>query len=232
MNFRWINYLLEKELTEPSVVDSLFVSAFVFVNGWEVAHNSVIKDLLGYEANTVRDFIKVLKADGYTFCIEDLMRSFEFVISPSDRIVNGAVYTPPKVRRTIIKKCLSQCKHIANVRVADISCGCGGFLVDVALWIHKKAKKDFAKLFKENIWGIDIQDYAINRTKILLSLLAISEGEDVDFDFNLLCRDTLDYVDDSWDARYRDFDVIVGNPPYVCSRNQSVETHEKLKRFR
>ena len=159
------------------------------------------------------------------------MRSFEFVISPSDRIVNGAVYTPPKVRRTIIKKCLSQCKHIANVRVADISCGCGGFLVDVALWIHKKAKKDFAKLFKENIWGIDIQDYAINRTKILLSLLAISEGEDVDFDFNLLCRDTLDYVDDSWDARYRDFDVIVGNPPYVCSRNQSVETHEKLKRY-
>ena len=230
MNVRWINFLSRKKLTEPSVVDSLFVSAFVIANRWNVIHNSVIRNLLGYEVNTVRGFIKELKADGCTFCIEDLMRLFEFVISPSDRIVNGAVYTPPKIRGAIVRNCLSQCKNLASVRVADISCGCGGFLVDVAWWIHKKTKKDFAAIFKENVWGIDVQDYAIKRTKILLSLLAISQGEDVDFEFNLLCRDTLDYVED-WDMQYRDFDVIVGNPPYVCSRNLTDETHKKLKRY-
>ena len=105
------------------------------------------------------------------------MRLFEFVVSPSDRIVNGAVYTPERVRSKIVRDTMAQCKNIAHVRVADISCGCGGFLVDVALWIHKKTKKRFAEIFRENIWGIDIQDYAINRTKILLSLLALSEGE-------------------------------------------------------
>lgn len=231
MNSRWVKFLSERDMTAPSVVDSLFVSAFVRENRWEVSHNSVITDLLGYEDSAVRDFVKELKADGYTFGIEDLMRLFEFVISPSDRIVNGAVYTPPEVRGTIVRRCLSQCKNISNIRVADISCGCGVFLVDVALWIHKRSKKKFAKIFKENIWGIDIQDYAINRTKILLSLLAISEGEDDDFDFNLLCCDTLNFLDGCWDARYSNFDVIVGNPPYVCSRNLGAETHEKLARY-
>ena len=231
MSAKWINYLKDKKLTDPSAVDSLFVSAFVQENGWPVKHCSIIKGLLGYDGEKVREIIKVLREDGFTFSIEDLMKLFEFVISPSDRIVNGAVYTPPKVRRTIIRKCLSQCKSVANVRVSDISCGCGGFLVDTAMWIHKKTKKDFAEIFKENIWGIDIQDYAINRTKILLSLLAIAEGEDVDFKFNLLSCDTLDYANDDWETQYQDFDVIVGNPPYVCSRNLSAETLEKLKRY-
>lgn len=231
MNNKWINYLKDKKLTAPSAVDSLFVSAFVQENGWQVKHCSVIKELLGYDGEKVREIIKVLREDGFTFSIEDLMKLFEFVISPSDRIVNGAVYTPKRVRWKIVRDCLNQCRNLGKVRVADISCGCGGFLMDAALWIHKNTKKGFAEIYERNIWGIDIKDYAISRTKILLSLLAISEGEDGDFDFNLLCRDTLDYWDDHWNARYRDFDVIVGNPPYVCSRNLSAETHEKLKRY-
>lgn len=231
MKTKWINYLKTKGLSAPSEVDSLFVSAFVQENGWVVKRCSVIKDILGYDGEIVSEFIKILRDDGCFFSVEDLMKLFEFVISPSDRIVNGAIYTPKLVRSKIVKDCLDRSRNLWKVRVADISCGCGGFLVDVALWIHKKAKKDFAAIYRENLWGIDIQDYAIRRTKIVLSLLAISEGEDVDFDFNLLCRDTLDYADDQWDARYRDFDVIVGNPPYVCSRNLSAKAHEKLKRY-
>ena len=231
MNSKWINYLKNNGLSDPSDVDSLFVSSFVQAKGLIVERCSVIKNLLGYDENSVSEFIRILKDDGITFCIEDMMRLFEFVISPADRIVNGAVYTPERVRSKIVRVCMAQCKNIAHVRVADISCGCGGFLVDAALWIHKKARKDFAEIYKENVWGIDIQEYAINRTKILLSLLALSEGEDADFKFNLLCRDTLDYANDDWEPEYRDFDVIVGNPPYVCSRNLSADTHAKLKRY-
>ena len=231
MNSKWINYLKNNGLSEPSEVDSLFVSSFVRAKGLIVERCSVIKNLLGYDENSVSEFIRILKDDGITFCIEEMMRLFEFVISPADRVVNGAVYTPERVRSKIVRVCMAQCKNIAHVRVADISCGCGGFLVDAALWIHKKARKDFAEIYKENVWGIDIQEYAINRTKILLSLLALSEGEDADFKFNLLCRDTLDYANDDWEPEYRDFDVIVGNPPYVCSRNLSADTHAKLKRY-
>lgn len=230
-NARWIPYLKAKGLSSPLVVDSLFVSAFVLENEWKVERCSVIKNRLGYDENIVREFIKVLKRDGFTFCIEDLMRLFEFVISPADRVVTGAVYTPKRIRKKIIRDCMKGRKNSSSVRVADISCGCGSFLADVALWIHKKRKKSYTLIFKENIWGIDIQDYAINRTKILLCLLALSEGEDADFRFNLLCRDTLDYANNDWDPQYRDFDVIVGNPPYVCSRNLSAKTHAKLARY-
>lgn len=103
--------------------------------------------------------------------------------------------------------------------------------MDAAQWIHMKTGKSYTDVFKDNIWGIDIQGYSIERTKILLSLLAISEGVDADFEFNLMCRDTLDYAEKDWDARYMGFDVIVGNPPYVCSRNLSVETHAKLSAY-
>ena len=223
----------KKKLTDPFQVNSLFVTTFVKENQWAVEHCSVITSLLGYNKQTVAEFTNVLKDNGFTFCMEDIIKLFEFVISPADRIVTGAVYTPKAIRAAITYRCLGDktVDEMRRMRVADISCGCGSFLMDSAFWIHHHTGKTYGDIFKENIWGIDIQDYAIERTKILLSLLALSEGEDKDFDFNLLCKDTLDYLDEDWNTQYNGFDVVVGNPPYVCARNLSEETHSKLKNY-
>ena len=233
MNYKLFKYLKKRGLTDPFQVNSLFVTAFIQEKGWNVERCSVIISLLGYYQEIVTDFIKVLKDNGFTFCLEDLIKLFEFVISPVDRIVTGAVYTPENIRSAIIQRCLGDKKtdEMRRLRVADISCGCGGFLMDVAFWIHHHTGKSYRDIFRENIWGIDIQDYSIGRTKILLSLLALSEGEDEDFEFNLLCRDTLDYLDEDWNSQYNGFDIIVGNPPYVCARNLSKETHSKLNDY-
>lgn len=222
-----------KGLSDPFEVNSLFVSTFAQKKGWSVNNSSVIKGLLGYEKETVKEFSKVLRDNAFGFCLEDLIKLFEFVISPSDRIVTGAVYTPKNVRRKILQRVLGDksVEDLYRIRIADISCGCGGFLMDAAHWIHEKTGKTYADIYKDNIWGIDIQDYSIDRTKILLSLLALSQGEDEDFEFNLLNKDTLDFECGDWDDRYSGFDIIVGNPPYVCSRNLSDETHEKLKKY-
>lgn len=233
MNNKVFNYLKRKGLSDPFEVNSLFVSTFAQKKSWSVNNSSVIKGLLGYEKETVKEFSKVLRDNAFGFCLEDLIKLFEFVISPSDRIVTGAVYTPKNVRRKILQRVLGdkRVEDLYRIRIADISCGCGGFLMDAARWIHERTGKTYADIFRDNIWGIDIQDYSIERTKILLSLLAISEGEDKDFEFNLLNKDTLDFECGDWDGQYSDFDVIVGNPPYVCSRNLSDETHEKLKKY-
>lgn len=222
-----------KGLSDPFEVNSLFVSTFAQKKGWRVNNSLVIKGLLGYEKETVKEFSKVLRDNAFGFCLEDLIKLFEFVISPSDRIVTGAVYTPMNVRRIILQKVLGDksVKELRKIRIADISCGCGGFLMDVAHWIHEKTGKTYADIYKDNIWGIDIQDYSIDRTKILLSLLALSEGEDENFEFNLLNKDTLDFESGDWNDQYSGFDIIVGNPPYVCSRNLSDETHKKLKKY-
>lgn len=233
MNYKLFSYLKKNGLTDPYQVNSLFVSAFVKEKGWHVARCSDIKNLLGYNNKAVTEFITVLKDNSFSFRLEELIILFEFVISPADRIVTGAVYTPERIRDTIIQRCFGDMgsDELKGIRVADISCGCGGFLMTVAIWIHHHTGKTYREIYEENIWGIDIQGYSIKRTRILLSLLALSEGEDEDFVFNLLCRDTLDYTEEDWNPQYRGYDVIVGNPPYVCARNLSKEAHAKLNSY-
>ena len=225
-------YLSAKQLAVPYLVNSLLVSAYVYVKGWHVENCSVIRNLLGYKQEDIVNFIKVLKKNGFGFTLEELIRLFEFVISPSDRIVTGAVYTPADVRMKIIRECMKQCNHIENARVADISCGCGGFLMDVALLLNRKTGKSFTDIYRENIFGIDIQGYSVERTKIILSLLALEHQEDTDFDFNILEADTLDFQSEEWNQQYLNFNVIVGNPPYVCSRNVSEKTREKMLQYK
>lgn len=231
MNPNIRKYLERKGLSDPFEVNSLFVSAYVQEKGWIVERCPVIKRLLGYNQETVSEFVSLLKSNGFTFQLEDLIRLFEFVISPSDRIVTGAVYTPANVRRKIVRECLKRCLNLENVRVADISCGCGGFLMDVTLYIHRITGERFEDIFRNHIYGIDIQPYSVDRTKIILSLLALSHNEDGDFSFNILQADTLDYIYDGWNHFFSEFDVIVGNPPYVCSRNVSSDTKEKMLRY-
>ena len=233
-----LTYLKENVPSDERTVNRLFVSAFIQGNIQEGPNS---RFLSSYVIHRLDDdyglFVKVEKrissVYGEQISLESLVKLFEYVISPADRIVSGAVYTPENVRMTILRRVLGDkgMAELRRLRIADVSCGCGGFLMDAARWIHQKTRKPYAEIFLENLFGIDIQKYSIERTKILLSLLALSEGEDADFEFNLLCRDTLDFEREAWDERYTGFDIVVGNPPYVCSRKLSKDTHEKLKGY-
>lgn len=233
-----LSYFARNIPADERTVNRLLVSVFVknnmltrpvsaFLSQYCISEDDEDYELL----QNVREHIRVEFDAEVT--LETLVKLFEHVVSPADRIVTGAVYTPKRIRDVILRNCLRDKGEDAlrRLRVADVSCGCGGFLMDVAFWIHHKTGKAYADVFRENIFGIDVQEYAIERTKILLSLMALSEGEDGDFEFNLLCRDTLDFRFDDWDTHYTGFDIIVGNPPYVCSRNLSEETLTKLKGY-
>lgn len=106
------------------------------------------------------------------------------------------------------------------------------WILDGCCRIHsQKNWKIVQGYFCDNIYGIDIQDYSIERTKILLSLLALVYGEYDDLDFNIIQADTLDFHSNEWNKSFSSFDVIVGNPPYVCSRNVSEKTKVKMLRY-
>jgi len=238
MSSATLSYIKRNAPTDERTVNRLFVTTFIDINGMESPKSAFLSQYCIAKGDTdykllqnVREHIK--DEYGSTIPLEILVKLFEFVISPADRLVTGAVYTPKNVRRAILQKVLGNKSEdeLRRNRIADISCGCGGFLMDAALWIHEKTRKAYADIFKENIWGIDIQNYSIERTKVLLSLLALSEGEDADFDFNLICKDTLDFRCGEWNPLFIGFDVIVGNPPYVCSRNLPEETHAKLSAY-
>lgn len=233
-----LSYLKRNGPSEETSVNRLLVSSFVRVSGLTLPKASFLSSFImerdDENFGILQEMCRLLaKEYGDELGLETLVQLFEFVVSPADRIVTGAVYTPKRIRNAIIADCFCDItiKELRGLRTADISCGCGGFLMDVARSIHLKTGKAYAEIYRDNIYGIDIQPYAIERTKILLSLLALFDGEDDDFTFNLLCRDSLDFNSGDWDVRFRDFDVIVGNPPYVCSRNLNDETRGKLKRY-
>lgn len=229
------SYLKRINLSDTAEVNGLFISAFLREKGWDCRDryiNDILK-LFSGDTTVVDNFIGILKKSGFGFSLEELIELFEFVISPSDRIVTGAVYTPPDIRKTIIERCLGKysADQLRNVRVADISCGCGGFLMDAAVYINSHTGKSFHEIYRDNLFGIDIQDYSIVRTGIILRLLAYSHGEDSEFQLNLLCADTLDFHTEGWRGDYTGFDVIVGNPPYVCSRNATQEARQKMSKY-
>lgn len=177
----------------------------------------------------LRDFINYLSINNFTYTIEDIISIFEFVISPADKLVTGAIYTPKDIREVIINNTLKDVdiNHLGRFKYADIACGCGGFLIDISSKIHNITGKAFYEIYKENIYGIDIQEYSIVRTKLILSFYALMMGEDDNFKFNLLTANTLTLNMDLIGK----MDVIVGNPPYVCARNLSEESKAAIQKW-
>ncbi|WP_405199353.1 class I SAM-dependent DNA methyltransferase [Christiangramia sp. LLG6405-1] len=224
---------LKSYSTKPIEVDRLIVSAFLEINKVEVRNNTIIKSLIIKQKDTsfrnLKFFISTIKSEIKNFDLEALIELFEFVISPSDRIINGAIYTPFEIRNYIAQKSISN-KAILNskFKVCDPACGCAGFLLTASQLIHKHTGKSYSDIYRENIYGLDIQNYSIKRSKILLSLAAILEGEDENFEFNLYQGNALSFEWSNILKGFKGFSVVVGNPPYVCSRNIDEESKALL----
>jgi len=229
---------LKRYSTQPEEVDRLIISAFIKKNNLNVNHNTLLKSfVIDYENsdeyNILCEFNELIDNSTNEFNFEVLIELFEFVISPSDRIINGAIYTPLNIREYIINgSFIINEGNYTDYKIADISCGCGGFLFNVAQKLKNETELTYSEIFANNIYGLDIQTYSITRTKLLLSLLALSDGEDVEeYIFNLYVNDALLF---KWNLVIEDFNgfnIIVGNPPYVRLRNLGDDTKKLLKNW-
>lgn len=231
-------YITKNSLHEPKSVDRLLVSAFIYYNKIEIKKNNFLKQYLIDESNTtefhrLENFLTEIKRDGINLTFEALIEFFEFVISPKDRVVNGAVYTPGVIRDYIVEKNLTiKKKSIQNIKISDISCGCGGFLFTAAKFLKISSGLSYRQIYKDHLFGLDIQQYSITRSKLLLTTLAVSEHEDIpEFEFNLFTGNALEFEWTSHIINFKGFDIVVGNPPYVCSRNIDEESKKLLKNW-
>lgn len=239
MNQKVLNYLKNYD-KEVFTINRLLTSSYIYLKKIKIVNNETIIKLLIKEEEKeykfLNEFINLIKNEKREFNYESLLELFEFVISPSDKLINGAIYTPTYIRKYITYECFnSYKKNISNAKIVDISCGCGGFLIDATEILKEKTNKSYKQIFKDNIFGVDIQEYSIERTKILLSLLAIENGEDENiFEFNLYDKNSLifNWKDENTQIRENDgFDIILGNPPYVCSRNMDEETKALMSKW-
>lgn len=215
------------------IVNKLIVGAYLEFNNIRVSNNKLILSCIeGNDKNSVWEFINLIKEKNGKFDFEDVIHLFETSIPSKDIILNGAVYTPSYIKNYIVDETLDKLSdsELPNFKVADIACGTGAFLYTVAQKIKIKSSKSYAEIFRENIYGLDISDYTIQRAKLLLSLLAVSIGEDEsEFKFNLEVGNALSFC---WKEKGVDgFDVVLGNPPYVRAKNLSEENKMLLSKW-
>jgi len=138
--------------------------------------------------------------------LKTLENYLELLIPQNDRKVNGAFFTPNYIVDFIINKT----RPNESEKCLDPSCGCGAFLIGLVEYFKKKFNKSIKHILQQNIFGADILDYNVDRTKTLLSILALQYDEIIEeSDLNIEHKDSLR---DEWQYKY---DVIVGNPPYV-----------------
>lgn len=214
-------------------VNQLLVSTFVESNGLDVPKNSLLYQYLSHDVYAVDKFRAIINKVYGSFGFEELIMLFEFVVSPVDKLVTGAVYTPKKIREHIVKHVLTKLSNVdwSRVKIADISCGCGGFFLTLIEAIQEMSNRSCVQIISQNIYGIDIESYSIERTKILLALYALSKGETIsDDDFHLFVSDSLEKK--LWnEGLFKDarFDAIIGNPPYVTSSKISENSKALLK---
>lgn len=151
--------------------------------------------------------------------IKELENYLELIIPISDRKFNGAFFTPDYIIDFIINE-IQPKETDTNL---DPSCGCGAFLVGLTDYYKRNFDKSIRKIVKDNIFGSDILEYNIHRTKLILTIYALQFGEHLkETDFNLYHQDSLRT---NWKQK---FDNIVGNPPYVKFQDLSDENRNYL----
>ncbi len=164
---------------------------------------------------------------------------YEEFLDPKSRKGLGQFYTPPAVVAYIVEKALEDFDPVKNpyVKVGDIACGSGHFLIkayDLLYDKFVKALPDLQKNYGTDYWqkeqlhkhllehciyGMDYDGFGVNLTSINLLLKDLSHLPKT---LNILKGDSLR----PWEAEEGDpgkekqfylkkFDVIVGNPPYV-----------------
>ena len=235
-----ISSFLKQFSKDVTSINRLLVTSYIYINEIKVTNNLFIKKYIieeseGREYQSLMSFVKLLSKLSLEYNIEKLIELFEFVISPAEKEVNGAVYTPKYVREFIVQGCFNAfpLDHWRNLRIADISCGCGGFFISIAEYLKNKIDTTYYDIYN-HLYGVDIEKYSIERTKILLILNAIQNGEDIEeFTFNLYCANSLSF---DWNSipEYQSnegFDIIIGNPPYVGASKITDENRQYLSKW-
>ncbi|MDY5407878.1 MAG: N-6 DNA methylase [Candidatus Cryptobacteroides sp.] len=206
-------------------IDRLIVTSFVHNTNINV--NGYLQKLVIDNDDQLSSSAKELHCKG----IEDAIHYFEIAVPKGESTTNGAVYTPKIIRDRIVDKCFADwsannVSNPADIKCADISCGCGAFLFTVIEKIQTLTNSSFKQACKQ-VYGVDINPDSVERTKILLSMAAAERGEYLDEDdFNIFCMNSL-----TIDESFPKMDIVIGNPPYVRAKNIGDESKALLRRW-
>lgn len=186
--------------------------------------NRVLINCMNHGNKIIENYIQNYK-ENWEIC--DLINLFEALVPMEERKENGVVFTPKYIAEYIIRNTVQEFN--INDKILDPSCGCGAFLCVLPEILSEGKKISIIQLIENNIYGLDISENHIRRTKLLLSVIALINGEDKEeIKFNIIQSDSLK---NDWNEIFEvnQFEYIIGNPPYVNTHDMSRETASYLK---
>jgi len=152
--------------------------------------------------------------------IEDITSVLKFNFSSSDNKSDGITFTPIPIVKYMYEEVLSlDLNYITKYKVADLSVGNGAFFIGLIILLKEKYPSiSVVDLIENNLYGYDIREENIFFTKLNLYLISLYYGENPEtINFNIFEVDTLKYFKKN--NTKIEFDLIVGNPPYVKQQN-------------
>lgn len=138
--------------------------------------------------------------------IEEIVVDMELLMPSEDKKLNGAFFTPQYIVDYIITNIAPK----ESFKIIDPSCGSGAFLLGIIRYYVNTFHKSIKCIVRDNLYGADILEYNTRRSKLLIILYALMNGEIVnEGDIHIYTTDSLRC---KWTHK---FDAVVGNPPYV-----------------
>ena len=227
MNTKDIFRVLVKISPDADLLQKLCVAAFMKKHKLDCFDSYILSDFIKNVDNDLVCQVASLfgAKDDFPLCL--LVKIFESIVPYSEKKTRGVTYTPESIKNYILQAVVKK-ENVAYI--CDPSCGCGSFLLTAAEFLHKKYLLSYTEIIENYLFGADISLTAIEQTKIILSLLALLNGEKNIRKFNLVCGDMLDktVVEELISFHREGFDCVVGNPPYVRSRNIINTTRQNL----
>ena len=209
-------------------IEASLILAFLRQNQLDcINHSQFLDDILCHAESEVCEIITRVSAGNLSLKL--LENVFEALVDDCEKRENGVVFTPCYIVEYILENTLNEQLSEDSV-IIDPACGSGAFLVLAAEKLSLKLNKSIAETISQNIFGIDLSEDNVRRTKELLTLLVLSYGESADsLCFNIKVADSLK---ENWFELFgkKTFHFVIGNPPYVNTHDMSKDTISYLKK--
>lgn len=192
-----------------------------------INHSQLLTDILCYAEPEVCEIIT--RVSNNNLSLKLLENVFEALVEDCEKRENGVVFTPCYIVEYILENTLMEQLDEDSI-IIDPACGSGAFLVLAAEKLSQKLNKSLSETISHNIFGIDLSEDNVRRTKELLTLLVLSSGESADLlRFNIKAANSLK---ENWFELFgkKTFHFIIGNPPYVNTHDMSKDTISLLKK--
>ena len=138
----------------------------------------------------------------------------------------GIVFTPIELVDYIFKDMLD-ISELQNKKIVDIAVGNGVFLIGLLINLKEQNPTlNLRQLVENNLYGYDLEKVNVEYTKLNLKLLLEYYGENTDkLKINIEQANSLD----KFKNKKEDFDIILGNPPYVKQQNLTIYQRKYLE---